>query len=163
MGDDATPEHTLVLLRHAKSDWSTPASDVDRPLTKRGVRQAAEAGRWLARHVAVDLAVVSEAERARQTWTLASAQIPGPPPSHVDPDLYSFDGAEVLRVVRRLPGDAQCVLFVGHNPAFEETVDRLTGDVVEMTTSSIAVIRLGSWAEAGSRAGRLVAHGRPPT
>ena len=30
---------TLVLLRHGKSDWSATASDLERPLTSRGVRR----------------------------------------------------------------------------------------------------------------------------
>src|SRR6478735_578713 len=63
---------TLVLLRHAKSDWSTGEPDPRRPLAGRGRRQAPEAGRWLAANLdAIDLAVVSPATRARQTWELA--------------------------------------------------------------------------------------------
>jgi len=42
------PERTLILLRHAKSDWSGDETDVARPLAKRGRRQAPDAGRWLA-------------------------------------------------------------------------------------------------------------------
>jgi hypothetical protein len=55
---------TLLLLRHAKSDWSGDPLDLDRPLAKRGRRQAPEAGHWLAANIAgIDLAVVSNAER----------------------------------------------------------------------------------------------------
>ena len=69
-------EHTLILLRHSKSDWSTNEADLDRPLAKRGRRQAPEAGRWLATHVdRIDLAVVSTARRARTTWDLVSAEL----------------------------------------------------------------------------------------
>ena len=35
-------EHTLILLRHAKSDWSGHEDDHDRPLANRGRRQAPE-------------------------------------------------------------------------------------------------------------------------
>lgn len=154
--------HVLVLLRHAKSDWTVDASDADRPLNKRGKRQAPEAGRWLARHLAVDLAIVSRAKRAQQTWALASREIPSHPPQRESSTLYTFDGAEVLRVVRSLPPEARCVALVGHNPAFEEAVDRLTGTYAEMPTSAIAVIGLDAWADAGTSPGRLLAHGRPP-
>ena len=41
--------HTLVVIRHAKSDWDVDAPDKERPLAKRGRRQAPAAGRWLLR------------------------------------------------------------------------------------------------------------------
>ena len=64
-------ERTLILLRHAKSDWSGSVPDVDRPLARRGHRQAPQAGRWLADNIdSIDLAVVSPANRARRTWEL---------------------------------------------------------------------------------------------
>ena len=40
--------HTLVVIRHAKSDWDIDAADRDRPLAKRGRRQAPDARRWSA-------------------------------------------------------------------------------------------------------------------
>src|SRR5690349_17097795 len=125
-------DRTLVLLRHAKSDWSVDACDADRPLSKRGRRQAAEAGRWLARHLPVDLAMVSTAKRAQQTWRLACQEMPRTAPCRDASGLYTHDGNDVLRVVRSLPDMAHCVVLVGHNPAFEEAVDRLTGTWVEM-------------------------------
>ena len=68
--------HTLVVIRHAKSDWDVDAADRDRPLAKRGRRQAPPTGRWLAaQDLALDLAVVSPAARARQTWELVAAQL----------------------------------------------------------------------------------------
>ena len=70
---------TLILLRHAKSDWSGGGADLDRPLAKRGRRQAAEAGRWLAANVpGIDLAVVSPATRAGSTWKVVAGELDGP-------------------------------------------------------------------------------------
>jgi len=37
---DRMSERTLILLRHAKSDWSGDEADIARPLAKRGRRQA---------------------------------------------------------------------------------------------------------------------------
>jgi len=60
--------HTLILLRHSKSDRTGDDADIDRPLAKRGRRQAREAGHWLATHVdRIDMAVVSTAKRAHAT------------------------------------------------------------------------------------------------
>ena len=160
--EETAQDRTLVLLRHGKSDWSVDACDADRPLTKRGRRQAADSGRWLARHLPVDLAVVSTAKRAQQTWRVVCEELPRTAPCRESSWLYTHDGGEVLRVVRSLPDLARCVVLVGHNPAFEEAVDRLTGTYVELPTSAMAVVRLGSWSEAGTTPGRLEGHGRPP-
>lgn len=153
-----TPRRELVLLRHGKSDWSVPASDLERPLTSRGVRQATQAGQWIGEHLVVDLALVSVARRAQQTWDLASAELPSQPERRDSERLYTFDGREVLQVVRALPDDVRTVVLVGHNPAFEEVVELLTGQSVELPTSAIAVVRLPSWAATGE----LVTHGRTP-
>src|SRR4029079_8808925 len=59
-------EHTLMLLRHYKSDCPRDEAELYRRLSKRGRRQAPEAGHWLAPHVdRIDMAVVSTARRAR--------------------------------------------------------------------------------------------------
>jgi phosphohistidine phosphatase len=150
---------TLVLLRHAKSDWETPASDRDRPLAKRGRRQAPEAGRWLATSGPVlDLAVVSPARRAGDTWQLAAAELAAPPPVRIEEAAYGVDGDGLLAVLRALR-DERSVVLVGHNPALEELLHRLTGERRPMTTSCLAVLELDDWT---SDRGRLVAHGRPP-
>src|ERR1700744_695336 len=68
-------DRRLVLLRHAKSDWPDVA-DHERPLAKRGRRDAPVVGRWLgASGYTPDAVVCSTALRARQTWELASAAL----------------------------------------------------------------------------------------
>ncbi len=150
---------TLVLVRHAKSDWSVPVDDRERPLAARGRRQAPASGRWIAVHLdPPDLAVVSVATRAQQTWELVSAELPHLPPARVEPAAYTFDGDALLDVVRDLPADAATVVVVSHNPALEELVTTLTGQAVRMRTSAIAVITLPAW---DSASGKLQAAGRP--
>ena len=160
---DAT-RHTLVLLRHAKSDWAEEVADIARPLGKRGRRQAPEAGRWLNTGLdRIDLAVVSPAARAWGTWELASAELARPPDPRVDNRVYAASVDELLAVVRDLPDDLGTVLLVGHNPGLEDLVLRLTDEWVPMPTSAIAVVEVrGSWATAGQQAGFLRAAGRPP-
>lgn len=154
--------HRLVLIRHAKSDWSTSVSDRHRPLATRGKRQAPQSGAWLAAHVPIDRAVVSPAQRARSTWDLVAAAYAVAPETTHDEDLYTFDGHALLEVVRRLDDSDRTVALVGHNPAMEELVHLLTGQWLPMPTACVAVIDLpGSWRDAAD-GGRLWAHGRPP-
>jgi phosphohistidine phosphatase len=163
MGRGYRAEHTLVLIRHAKSDWSTHTTDLTRPLNGRGQRQAPASGRWLAENLdQIDRAVVSPAQRARSTWDLVSAELPVAPPITIDDRAYTFDGRALLPIVRGFDDADAVVALVGHNPAMEEFVELLTGDWVAMPTSCLAVIGFdGPWSAAGP-GGRLLAHGRPP-
>lgn len=158
-------DHTLVLLRHAKSDWSGDEDDRHRPLATRGRRQAPEAGRWLGTGVGpLDLAVVSPAVRARTTWDLASAELAAPPPVRLEEDVYAASADGLLDVVAGLPEHLATVVLVGHNPGLEDLVEQLTGEWVSMPTSALAVVHLpGTWAEAARVTGVLRATGRPPS
>ncbi|HEY5178319.1 MAG TPA: histidine phosphatase family protein [Dermatophilaceae bacterium] len=157
-------ERTLILLRHAKSDWSGNEADVDRPLAKRGLRQAPEAGRWLCHSIdSIDLAVISPANRARRTWELVSAELDHRPQTRIDDRAYAASATQLLGVVRALPDDVDTVVLVGHSPGIEDLALLLTGEEVSMPTSALAVIGLaGSWSTAGQASAVLRASGRPP-
>jgi phosphohistidine phosphatase len=158
-------ERTLVLLRHAKSDWSGGEPDLRRPLADRGRRQAPEAGRWLAGNIGtLDLAVVSPASRTRQTWELAAGELTTPPPVvRVDERVYAADAEDLLAVVHGLDADLGVVALVGHNPGLEDLATLLAGECLPMKTSALAVFALtGPWAAAGPDHARLRAAGRPP-
>jgi phosphohistidine phosphatase len=159
------PEHTLILLRHGKSDWSGGQADELRPLSKRGRRQAPEAGRWLATNVErLDVAVVSPAERTRSTWMLASAELAAPPPTRFDERVYGATASELLAVLRELDEDESTAILVGHNPGLEDLASTLTGRSVPMPTSALAVMNLdGPWSTAGHSPLELRATGRPPS
>jgi phosphohistidine phosphatase len=157
--------HTLILLRHSKSDWSGDEVDHERPLADRGRRQAPDAGRWLAAHVdRINLAVVSTAVRARSTWDLAAAELAEPPRARYDGEVYGASADDLLDLVHRLDEELDTVVLVGHNPGLEDLLETLTGAGVPMPTSALAVIGLdGAWAGAGGTPGLLRAAGRPPT
>ena len=157
-------ERTLILLRHAKSDWSGHEADIARPLAKRGRRQAPDAGRWLATNIdSIDLAVVSPASRARGTWYLVAAELDLPPQTRLDDRMYAASSHELLEVVRDLSDDFETVVLVGHNPGLEDLASLLTGEPAPMPTSAVAVITMsGTWSTAGRHSAVLRASGRPP-
>lgn len=143
-------QRTLLLLRHAKSDWSTDRPDERRPLSKRGRRDAPAAGRWLAEHAPpLDLVVCSTAVRARRTWALASAELNPAPNVQRDERLYAASATGLLTVVHGLPDAAGAVLLVAHNPGLSDLVELLTGEAHELKTASIAVLTWpDEWADA---------------
>lgn len=155
---------TLVLVRHAKSDWSGSHPDRARPLAPRGRRQAPEAGRWIGVNIEhLDLAVVSPAVRAQRTWELVAAELDGSQAERFEDRVYAASADELLDVVRELPDNLGVVALVGHNPGLEELVLLLTGEAVAMKTSAVAVIDLpGRWSSAGDSPAKLRAAGRPP-
>ena len=99
----------LVSFRHAKSAWPDVA-DHERPLARRGRRDAPVAGRWLlAAGLVPDRVVCSTAERARQTWQLAAAELDSPPAVSFDNRVYGTSAGELLDLARQTaPGRAGC-------------------------------------------------------
>ena len=154
---------TLVVVRHAKSDWGQAMPDEKRPLNDRGRREAPLIGRWLAEHVdALDLVVCSPATRARQTWRLAAGTLPPSVKAHYDERVYAAGPRELMAVVEELDDGVGTAVLVGHNPGLAELVELLCGERVELKTSAVAVLRWeGTWADVWARRAALVTHATP--
>ena len=161
-GTVMTIERTLILLPHAKSDWSGSAPDIDRPLAERGRAQAPRAGRWLGSHAnRIDLAIVSPAKRARETWDLVSPQIGSVPPVQFDDRVYAASVDGLLDVLSDVPDDIRTVLLVGHNPGMEQLASLLAGNGVIMHTAGLAEFGVdGRWPELDTTSTVLRAEGR---
>ena len=111
----------LLVLRHAKSDWSTDTSDFERPLKNRGKRAAQRMGVWLRQQDLIpDYILSSPAERARNTAEKLTKAM-GLTAQHVNNDdrLYASELNTLKIVLADIPTDAKQVLLVGHNPAFD--------------------------------------------
>ncbi len=149
-GEPVTDRYrTLMLLRHAKSDYPTGVADHERPLAARGEREAALAGDWLRAHTpAVDAVLCSTATRTRET--LARTRIDAPV-SYVD-RLYDATPGAVIREINGIDPDVETLLVIGHEPAMSSVALGLaTPDGSNKTaaehistkfpTSAIAVLR----------------------
>lgn len=160
----APTERTLLVLRHAKSDWSGGEADLDRTLNPRGHRQATDVGSWLAEEFpTIDVAIVSPATRARATWALVAAERGDSPEARIDERAYAASVTDLLSILRELPGDLRTVILVAHNPGLEDLVALISGEDIAMRTSTLAVLAVsGSWAEVGPSTASLLASGRPP-
>ena len=118
MASDAT--RRLILLRHAKSAWPD-LPDRDRPLAKRGRRDAPRIGRWLHEHgYQPDVVVVSDAARTRQTWDLVAPQLGGSPAVRFEPRAYAASALTLLYLARELPARYRTALLIAHNPGLSE-------------------------------------------
>jgi phosphohistidine phosphatase len=121
-------ERTLLVVRHAKSDWDTAAPDHERPINARGKREAPQLGRLLDdAGLRPGLVVCSSATRAQQTWQLASSVWADPPPVSVDDRLYDASRSDVLAVVNQTSDAVRVLAVVGHEPTSSALVSVLAG------------------------------------
>jgi phosphohistidine phosphatase len=158
----------LILLRHAKSDWSDPGKpDHHRPLNERGRSSAPLIGRYMAHHHLIpDRALVSPAVRTRQTFALIAEAFERPPKEIGEARIYEADPDTLLAVVRETPASVHTLLLVGHNPGLQDVATLLIGggdnDARErlrekMPTGALAVIDFATddWRSVRPGAGRL--------
>jgi phosphohistidine phosphatase len=114
---------TVILVRHAKSSWKRPElSDLERPLNKRGQRDAPMMGQRLAaRGVQPELLITSPATRARLTAAAIAAALGYDESAlRVDERIYHGGAHDILTLVRELDDTLQRVMIFGHNPDLTE-------------------------------------------
>jgi phosphohistidine phosphatase len=132
---------TLFLFRHAKSSWDNLAlDDFDRPLAPRGRKAAPMMGRamkergWLP-----ELALVSSARRAVETWQLAAAELAAEPEVRFSRALYHAPPEKLLEALRDAPESCRSLVLVGHNPGLEDLARMLAGP--ESDGAALAALR----------------------
>jgi len=151
----------LILIRHAKSSWKRPElPDRERPLNKRGNRDAPEMGRRLARKkVRPDLVITSPARRARATARKITRELEYAAEASIDERLFGATAEELLDVVRCIDEGAQHAMLFGHNPEITEFAEELTRERLDnVPTCGVVRIELdiARWNEVEMGSGRLV-------
>jgi phosphohistidine phosphatase len=125
----------LILLRHAKSDWPD-VPDRDRPLAKRGRRDAPRIGRWLREHGdQPDVVVVSDAARTRQTWDLVAPELGGSPAVRFEPRAYAASALTLLYLAQELPARYRTAMLIAHNPGLSELATSLAAPLESDTAA----------------------------
>jgi len=124
---------TLILIRHAKSDWSHAGlQDYDRPLNNRGCADAPEMGRRLAnRNLIPDLFIASTAKRA-QLSALLMAEAMGYAEEKIDwrKELYLASPPTILNLISHTPLHVSCLALLAHNPDITELAEQLSGQYI---------------------------------
>lgn len=114
-------DRTLLVLRHAKSDWGTGEPDTDRPLAERGYRDAAAAGEVLTEYK-LDRVLISPAMRARQTWAAAQQVGASCASVQVVSDIYHGMPEDLIFQLRGLGSEISTALLIGHQPSLGELI-----------------------------------------
>jgi phosphohistidine phosphatase len=110
----------LYLLRHAKSSWKDETlDDHERPLAGRGRRAAKLMAKHL-RGAGVDPEVVLCSSSVRTRETLDRLRLSSSAEIRIERELYAASADALLDRLRRLPGDVESAMLIGHNPGLEE-------------------------------------------
>jgi len=143
---------TLLVMRHAKSDWGAASGgDHERALAGRGIKAARKVGRFLTDSgTTPDLVLSSTAVRALTTAELAAEAGEWDCEIVTSGDLYASDPERVLDVIRETGNGVQRLLIAGHEPTWSTLVGWLIGGGrVRMPTAAVACLDLprGDWVD----------------
>lgn len=145
--------YEILLMRHAKSDWYSHTADVDRPLNKRGSRDAERMGQYLKQsNISPDRVVTSVARRAQDTANLVLESFPTVREEvMVDKELYLAGLHTLLEAIQLYAIEGGCLMLVAHNPGMDEIVHYLSASEPDytdndklMTTCAVAHFQLDS-------------------
>ena len=167
---------TLMLLRHAKSDWDDPKlGDHDRPLSERGRNDAPRMGKYIrAKKWEPTLVICSTSTRTRETWALVASQLKTEPKVRFERAVYLAPVQTLLSIVQAAPS-VPSLMLIGHNPGMESFArtlaatpktgkerERLEDMAKKFPTCALAVLEFdGAWRDVRPAAGRLVEFVRP--
>ena len=118
---------SLSFIRHAKSDWASPLlSDHDRRLADRGQKASAiMKDFFLTTKKHFDIVLSSTALRAVETIEIIKPSLKDTKIIYKK-ELYTFDDQIMMEFISKITDEISSVLIVGHNPAIQETVLRLS-------------------------------------
>jgi len=153
---------TLLLMRHAKSsfkDGSMP--DFERPLSKKGEKDAPRMGKLLReKDLIPDVIISSPALRARATAELVADKIGYKGEIIYLESLYLGEPQAYLEALRNLDDEVETVLVVGHNPGLESLLQMMTDKVESLSTAAVAHLEvpLRTWKALDSSIIMLLRH-----
>ncbi len=158
----------LILLRHAKSSWNDATlSDFDRPLNKRGLRDAPDmAQRLFLKDCLPDKVLCSPAKRTRETAAIM-IEVLGVEKqrlTYVD-SIYEASPGDLMAAIESQDDTTDQLMLIGHNPAMEYLASMLNqGQRLTMATCAVcefAIQGVSSWKELASAQIELAYHDFP--
>ncbi len=156
----------LILMRHAKSDWNHPhLSDHERPLNKRGKRDAPRMGALLqTQGIEIDTILCSTAQRTRETLALFLEEYTFEGEIDFVERLYHADLRHYIAVLGELSADVETAMLVGHNPTMSTALDFFADIFESFPTAAIAYLEFDTdnWnALIGNRDAKLLGYWTP--
>ena len=158
----------VLFIRHAKSDWSFPElADFERPLNKRGKKDAPEMGRRLRNRedIRPQLIKVSTAERTKETMDLLKKEAGWENIETVEKDwMYLASANEYIKSIEKMHDEIDFVCFCGHNPTVTYVLNYFSGENIDdMPTCAIGLVEFDveSWKHISQNSGKLTYYDYP--
>jgi phosphohistidine phosphatase len=149
------------LVRHAKSSWRDPSlDDIERPLNKRGKRDAPFMGELLKEKVVnPDVVYSSPAKRASKTAQIIAEQIGYSKKDIVyAEEIYEASSHELVDFIKKLDNKYNSVMVFGHNPGFTMLNNFLSKKYIDnIPTCGIVALEFNSsWKEIEKNSAKLL-------
>ena len=134
----------LILIRHGKSSWDLPFKDSDRPLSKRGLKDAHLISEKITKDLPNRFMVWSSpAKRARNT-AIIFTQYQNIPSELliVNDDLYTFDVKKLAATIKKCKNEHPNLILFGHNNAITDFVNKF-GDksIKNVPTAGVVIMQ----------------------
>jgi phosphohistidine phosphatase len=137
----------LYIMRHAKSDWAASgSSDFERPLNKRGNKNAIRMGRWMVENEKYPERIISSpAIRAKQTIELVTDQFKDKQLTvNYDKTLYLATLDVLIETIQLYKNDVNSLMLVAHNPGLEQLIYFLSiksdDEYKSLTTANLIIL-----------------------
>lgn len=118
---------TLYIVRHAKSSWEySGIDDIDRPLKKRGIKDAHLMSKFLSKKIdRPDVFVSSSANRALHTAVIFCENFEYPLSNiKIKKQLYSFSDGYLVKTVNALDDGFNSAIIFSHDHGINSFVNK---------------------------------------
>ena len=129
---------TLYIVRHAKSSWEySGIEDIDRPLKKRGIKDAHLMSKFLAKEVKrPDVFVSSSANRALHTSIIFCDNFEYPLSNlQIKKQLYSFSDGYLVKTVNALDDGFNSAIIFSHDHGINSFVNKFGNKPISHVTT----------------------------
>lgn len=133
----------LIIVRHAKSSWAEPLLDKERPLTKRGIRDAQLVSSDFNNSIPETYVIWSStAKRAAETAAIFAQNLSYPVECIIfNDDLYTFSEDKLEKIIKTCNNSFENVILFGHNGAVTNFVNKFgDADIENVPTAGVVLI-----------------------
>lgn len=152
---------TIYFVRHAKSSWDKPTlRDIDRPLNKRGLRDAPFMAKLMrSKGARPGLLLSSPAARAIATARFFAEAL-GYPDERIEQNnkIYEAYPEDIMEIIQELPDDHEAAMLVGHNPTLTTVANMFSDDyIANLPTCAVVQVdaEVGHWRDFREGKGKI--------
>lgn len=153
---------TLILIRHAKSDWPENVADMDRPLAERGIKNARKMAKFLLKEAyEIDCLVTSPAKRTIETCEIFSDIFEME--YETEGKLYHPSEQKFMSVVLSVDDRFNSAAMFSHNNGISNFANSLSDEFIDFPTCGVAIfnVDIDEWSNFENADKKLIAFYKP--